>query len=70
MQNYFSVGVDAEVALRFDAARAAAPEKIKSAVSNKIKYGAPQLLTSLLTSLCGHSRARIPPGLTRSHPGR
>jgi|APGre2960657423_1045063.scaffolds.fasta_scaffold40116_2 hypothetical protein len=66
MQNYFSVGVDAEVALRFDAARAAAPEKFKSAVSNKIKYGAPQLLTSL----CGHSRARIPPGLTRSHPGR
>jgi hypothetical protein len=38
MQNYFSVGVDAEVARRFDAARTAKPEAFRSALGNKVKY--------------------------------
>ena len=40
MQNYFSVGVDAEVSRRFDAARSARPEAFRSQMSNKLKYGA------------------------------
>jgi hypothetical protein len=40
MQNYFSVGVDAEVSRRFDTARSANPERFRSQMSNKIKYGA------------------------------
>ena len=40
MQNYFSVGVDAEVSRRFDSARSANPERFRSQTSNKIKYGA------------------------------
>lgn len=38
MQNYFSVGVDANVALRFDEARTAKPEAFRSALLNKVKY--------------------------------
>jgi len=38
MQNYFSIGVDAEVARRFDAARTARPEQFRSAVKNKMTY--------------------------------
>jgi diacylglycerol kinase family enzyme len=40
MQNYFSVGVDAEVSRRFDAARTAHPERFRSQASNKLRYGA------------------------------
>ena len=40
MQNYFSVGVDAEVSRRFDRARSANPERFRSQLSNKVKYGA------------------------------
>jgi Diacylglycerol kinase accessory domain len=38
MQNYFSVGADAEVARRFDVARSAHPERFRSAFVNKVKY--------------------------------
>jgi Diacylglycerol kinase accessory domain len=38
MQNYFSIGVDAEVARRFDAARTARPEQFRSALKNKMTY--------------------------------
>ena len=39
MQNYFSVGVDAEVSRRFDEARSANPALFKSQTSNKMRYG-------------------------------
>ena len=38
MQNYFSVGADAEVARRFDVARSSHPERFRSAFANKVKY--------------------------------
>jgi hypothetical protein len=40
MQNYFSIGVDAEVARRFDVARTSNPEAFRSAVRNKVTYAA------------------------------
>jgi diacylglycerol kinase (ATP) len=40
VQNYFSVGVDAEVSRRFDAARSANPQSFRSQISNKMRYGA------------------------------
>ena len=40
MQNYFSIGVDAEVARRFDVARTSKPEAFRSAVRNKVTYAA------------------------------
>jgi len=40
MVNYFSIGVDAEVSRRFDAARTASPRSFTSQLQNKVRYAA------------------------------
>jgi len=52
MQNYFSVGVDAEVSRRFDTARSANPERFRSQLSNKVKYGTHPYFFSLTLPIC------------------